>query len=82
MFSPGMGIVEDPATGSAAAAFAGVIARFDSPPDGTHRYAIEQGYEMGRRSIISLEVDFEGGALEATRIGGRAVRVMRGEIDL
>ncbi len=82
MFSPGMGIGEDPATGAAAAAFAGVITRFDSPPDGTHRYVLEQGFEMGRPSIIHLEVDIEGGGLDAVRIGGHAVRLMDGTIAI
>src|SRR5262249_30761460 len=44
MFAPGMGVPEDPATGSAAAAFAGVLARRLS--DGSHATTIEQGYEM------------------------------------
>jgi trans-2,3-dihydro-3-hydroxyanthranilate isomerase len=48
MFAPDFGVPEDPATGSAAAAFAGVVHRFDTLPDGTHRRIIEQGYEMGR----------------------------------
>lgn len=82
MFSPGMNIAEDAATGSAAAAFAGVIARFDSPTDGTHRYAIEQGFQMGRPSIIHLELDMAHAALDAIRIGGSAVRIMTGTIDV
>ena len=39
MFAPGMGVSEDPATGSAAAAFAGLLARRLS--DGTHALVIE-----------------------------------------
>ena len=34
MFAPDIGVPEDPATGSAAAAFAGVVHRFDALPDG------------------------------------------------
>lgn len=80
MLSPGMGIGEDPATGAAVAAFAGIVARFDTPPDGTHRYAIEQGYEMGRPSVIGLELDMTKGKLDASRIGGQAVKISEGEI--
>jgi trans-2,3-dihydro-3-hydroxyanthranilate isomerase len=80
MFSPGMGIYEDPATGSAAAAFAGVVRHFDKPTDGTHYVRIEQGYDMGRPSLIDLELDIEGGALNAARIGGQAVIVSKGEL--
>lgn len=81
MFAPELGITEDPATGSAVAALAGVIARFDQPPGGSHRYVIEQGFEMGRPSLISLEVDMDGGAVAEGRIGGEAVVVARGTLD-
>jgi trans-2,3-dihydro-3-hydroxyanthranilate isomerase len=81
MFAPELGITEDPATGSAVAALAGVIAKFDQPPGGSHRYVIEQGIEMGRPSLISLEIDMEGGAVAEGRIGGEAVVVARGALD-
>ena len=82
MFAPGMGVMEDPATGSAAAAFAAVIQRFDAPPDGEHRFAIEQGYEMGRASLINLSLVASGGKLHTARIGGHSVRVADGEIEV
>jgi len=82
MFAPHMGVPEDPATGSAAAAFAGVILRFDEPPDGSHRRMIEQGYEMGRPSHIALSLEVEGGALSSVRIGGQVVRVAEGHIEV
>ena len=82
MFWLGEGIIEDPATGSAAAAFAGAVAAFDQLPAGTHRFVIEQGFEMQRPSLIHLEVDIEGGALHASRIGGDAVLVARGTMDV
>ncbi|MDF1598303.1 PhzF family phenazine biosynthesis protein [Mesorhizobium sp. YIM 152430] len=80
MFAPYMGILEDPATGSAAAAFAGAIHHFDRPGAGSHRYWIEQGIEMGRPSRIRLEIDVEGGAITAARIGGHAVKVAEGTL--
>ncbi|MBX3580625.1 MAG: PhzF family phenazine biosynthesis protein [Rhizobiaceae bacterium] len=78
MFAPWDGIPEDPATGSAAAAFAGAIHHFDQPVDGAHRFWIEQGIEMGRPSRIRLEVDVEEGRVERARIGGHAVKVAEG----
>lgn len=82
MFAPLMlANPEDPATGSAAAALAGVIKRFDDPPDGSHICLIEQGYEMGRPSAIHLEFEVAGGELRAVRIGGHAVLVMQGSIE-
>lgn len=80
MFAPDMGITEDPATGSAAAAFAGAIHFFDDLPGGTHHIRIEQGFEMGRPSLIDLEIDIENGAMHAIRIGGQATLVARGEL--
>ncbi|HEY7662205.1 MAG TPA: PhzF family phenazine biosynthesis protein [Xanthobacteraceae bacterium] len=79
MFAPGHGIPEDPATGSAAAAFAGMIAARLS--DGTHALAIEQGYEMGRPSLIRLGAAVEAGRLVSASIGGDAVIVTEGTIE-
>ena len=78
MFAPTLGIAEDPATGSAAAAFAGVVRRFDGLPTGTHRIVIEQGFEMGRPSLMKLEIDVAGGVIQAARIGGDAVVIAEG----
>lgn len=80
MFAPQMGITEDPATGSAAAAFAGAVHFFDELPNGTHLIRIEQGFEMGRPSLIDLEIDIENGVMHAVRIGGQATLVARGEL--
>ncbi len=78
MFAPEIGIVEDPATGSAAAAFAGAVARFEDLADGWHTLPILQGAEMGRPSLIGLEVNIENGALAGARIAGKAVKVSEG----
>jgi trans-2,3-dihydro-3-hydroxyanthranilate isomerase len=82
MFAGGMGLTEDPATGSAAAAFAGVVLAHDLPPDGEHVLTIEQGIEMGRPSFISLGFEVEAGALRSATIGGSAVIVSSGSLDL
>lgn len=82
MFAPHSGIAEDPATGSAAAAFAGVIMAYDEPVDGAHRFWVEQGIEMGRPSRIRLEIDVSGGEIEAARIGGSARKVAEGKLFL
>jgi len=82
MFAPIMGIEEDPATGSAVAAFAGLLQDFDDLPDGEHVAIFEQGYEMGRPSLIRLEVSVAGGKLTSVRIGGNAVEVAAGVLDV
>lgn len=80
MMEPSAGVYEDPATGSAVAAFAGVINQFDTPVDGPSRLLIEQGVEMNRPSSIRLEMDIEAGAIKAARIGGHAVKVAEGTL--
>lgn len=82
MFAPDLGVPEDPATGSAAVTFAGVIQHFDALPDGHHKRIIEQGFEMGRPSLISLSLEVERGQLHNVRIGGNAVRVTEGRITV
>jgi len=81
MFGPGIDITEDPATGSAVAAFAGVAAQFERPEDGDHLLIIEQGFEIGRPSIIYLRVQIEGGMLVDASVGGAAVMVAHGTIE-
>jgi trans-2,3-dihydro-3-hydroxyanthranilate isomerase len=81
MFAPHLGVAEDPATGSAAAAFAGMVARFAGLKDGSHQIVIEQGYEMGRPSLITLAMTLAGGQLTAASIGGGAVIVTEGTIE-
>ena len=82
MFGGGWGVVEDPATGSAAAAFAGVLAAYERPADGETVLTLEQGFEMGRPSLITLGMTFEGGALHAAQIGGSAVIVSSGTLEI
>jgi trans-2,3-dihydro-3-hydroxyanthranilate isomerase len=82
MFAPQFGIVEDPATGSAAAAFAGVAREFEAPEDGVHTITIEQGFEMGRPSLIHLTMDITAGKLTGGEIGGSSVTVSQGTIDV
>lgn len=82
MFAPQVGIPEDPATGSAAVGLTGIVHHFDRLPDGTHKRIVEQGYEIGRPSEIVLTLVVEGGKLTSVRIGGSAVRVSEGTLQV
>lgn len=82
MFAPNAGINEDPATGSAAAGFPGQIALSKNLAGGTHHWTIEQGFEMGRPSIIKVAVDIEASQVTSVRIGGNAVPVAKGVISI
>jgi trans-2,3-dihydro-3-hydroxyanthranilate isomerase len=74
----GLGAHEDPATGSAACAFAAVAVRFEQPEDGEHTIVIEQGFAMGRPSQIALTMQVVEGALVETSVGGACVTVGEG----
>ncbi len=82
MFAPSMNIEEDPATGSAAAALAGYLAPREDVTAGTVRWTIEQGFEMGRPSIIYLEADLRDGEISAVRVAGQSVMVCEGMMDV
>jgi trans-2,3-dihydro-3-hydroxyanthranilate isomerase len=80
MFAPGMGIAEDPATGAAAAALAGYLAATLPPGNGTLRWVVDQGIEMGRPSRMHVECDRDGDRVVAVRLGGSAVMVAEGSL--
>ncbi len=81
-FVPSMSVPEDPATGSANACFAGFLAARAAERDGTLKWTVMQGVEMGRPSRIDIEADKSAGAITAIRVGGRAVFMMAGSITL
>ena len=80
MFAPALGVAEDPATGSAAAALAGLLAAKAGLADGDHTIAVEQGYEMGRPSLIRLGLTIEAGKFVSGWVGGDAVMVSEGVV--
>jgi trans-2,3-dihydro-3-hydroxyanthranilate isomerase len=81
MFAPLDNVPEDPATGSASAALAAYLVSLVPDADMNVTVTIEQGVEMGRRSIITLDVVKTGGTVTAVSISGSSVPVMRGEIS-
>jgi trans-2,3-dihydro-3-hydroxyanthranilate isomerase len=82
MFAPLSNVPEDPATGSASAALAAYLVTLDPRRDAVCGITIEQGVEMGRRSLIEVEVRKRDGHVESVRISGRCVPVMQGRIDV
>ena len=76
----GPGAVEDPASGAAAAAFAGAAREFERPSDGEHQIFIEQGHNIGRPSRLTLRMSVAAGALADIHLGGQAVEVACGEL--
>ena len=81
MFAPGLGVVEDPATGSASGALGAYLVKHglvEARP--TARILVEQGYEMGRPSSIHVEVDADESGPTEVRVGGKAVEVAEGKL--
>ena len=82
MYAPKIGVPEDPATGSACVALGGYLAARDPRFDGTLRWVVEQGFEMGRPSILEVESDKKAGKIVAARVGGRTVMVCKGTMTI
>ncbi len=81
MFAPLDDVPEDPATGSASAALAAYLVAGLPEADAGIRLTIEQGVEMGRRSMIDVDVVKQGGRVTDVRVSGSCVLVMRGTVE-
>ena len=82
MYAPAGGVPEDPASGSATALLAAQLLTAETLSGGTHRWRLEQGYEMGRPSDLWLEADVADAKLTAVRVAGQAVQIMSGVLEL
>ncbi|KAF1703534.1 PhzF family phenazine biosynthesis protein [Pseudoxanthomonas kaohsiungensis] len=76
-FAPGVGIAEDPATGSVNASIAALLHRHGRLPGAGGRYLASQGREIGRDARLELVVDADGGVW----VGGEVHAVIRGTVD-
>jgi trans-2,3-dihydro-3-hydroxyanthranilate isomerase len=81
MFGPGLGMSEDPATGSAAGPLALHLARHGRISFGDE-IEIVQGVEIGRHSTLYARVVGSADSIERIEVGGSAVVVARGEFQL
>ncbi|HEY8763024.1 MAG TPA: PhzF family phenazine biosynthesis protein [Solirubrobacteraceae bacterium] len=81
MFAPGLGVAEDPATGSAAGPLALHLARHGRIGFG-EGIEIRQGVEIKRPSVLHARVDGSPEEIERVAVGGAAVVVARGEYRL
>ena len=81
MFAAGLGVTEDPATGSAGLGYGVWLAVSGLvPPDASTPYVIEQGHAMGRPSLLEGTVITEGGRAVLCRIRGGVVPIATGRI--
>src|SRR5664279_290510 len=81
MFGPGLGVPEDPATGSAAGPLALHLVRHGRIALGD-QIEIRQGQEIGRPSLLYARVHGTADAVERIEVGGSAVIVARGEFSI
>ncbi|OCK55279.1 PhzF family phenazine biosynthesis protein [Bradyrhizobium sp. LMTR 3] len=83
MFHPGAsGLSEDPATGSATAACAALLADLSDVKDGELNLKIGQGVDMGRPSLLLTRVRKNDGAVASIHVGGACVKMMEGTFRL
>ena len=80
VFPGGVGVHEDPATGSAALGLGVYLHASGLLGDGTHSYVVEQGYEMGRPSTLHCTIEISDGTVVSTTVAGSVVPVAKGEI--
>jgi len=81
MFAPLIGIVEDPATGSASGALGAYLVQHgvvDIRPE--TEITAEQGYEIDRPSRILIQVNSDDDAIQGVMVGGEAVMVVEGTL--
>jgi trans-2,3-dihydro-3-hydroxyanthranilate isomerase len=83
MFAPGIGLPEDPATGSASGGLGAYLIENKVIPATAPMTTIisEQGLEMGRPSFVSIEVDGTPGNIEMVRVGGEVIPVIEGTVS-
>ena len=81
MFAPLSGVPEDPATGSANCALAGLLAHYNEQSNGNFSWRIAQGVEMGRPSTLIARAEKRHGVVQTTRIGGASIMVSEGVIQ-
>ncbi|MDP9797953.1 trans-2,3-dihydro-3-hydroxyanthranilate isomerase [Catenuloplanes nepalensis] len=83
VFCPGLGVPEDPATGSAALGLgvwltaAGLL-----PADGTARYTVHQGAEIHRPSTLECSVTAAAGTAVSATVAGHVIEIAKGEITV
>lgn len=82
MFAPLDGVPEDPATGSANCALAGLLSHHAEAADGSFQWRIAQGVEMGRPSVLEARAEKRGGEVTGAWIGGASVLVSEGFIEI
>jgi trans-2,3-dihydro-3-hydroxyanthranilate isomerase len=81
MFAPQLGIIEDPATGAASGPLGSYLVKYGIIKSGDHIVG-EQGFEMGRESIIHIDIEQTDGEISGVYVGGECVYVGEGFLEI
>lgn len=82
MFAPALGIPEDPATGAASGPLGSYLLKYGIVDDMSRGIISEQGFEMGRPSLISIRVERDGETITRVQVGGKCAPVGSGVLEL
>ena len=80
MFAPTLGVSEDPATGSASGPVGAYLVKYGL--SNGKNIISEQGFEMGRPSIINIDIDVNNENISSVKVGGNTVSVGKGKMFL
>jgi trans-2,3-dihydro-3-hydroxyanthranilate isomerase len=81
MFAPPIGVLEDPATGSASGALGAYLVHHGVVDVGpTTEIIAEQGYEMDRPARIVIQVESDDDAIQEVKVGGQVIQIVEGTI--
>jgi trans-2,3-dihydro-3-hydroxyanthranilate isomerase len=83
MFAPQLGIAEDPATGAASGPLGSYLVKYGIVKGGDSVHIVgEQGFEMGRESIIQIDIEQTNGEISGVYVGGECVYVGEGFLEI
>ncbi len=84
MFAPALGITEDPATGAANGPLGSYLVHYGAIPtqSGTVSVISEQGFEMGRPSLMYITVEHIDRDIRSVSVGGHCVYIGEGSLEL
>ena len=85
MFAPAMGIAEDPATGAASGPLGCYLVRHAlvQPAGlGSSQMVSEQGFELGRPSLVQVTIELDGPHITGVAVGGQCYFMGKGWIAL
>lgn len=78
VFADYLGVPEDPATGSANGCLAGYLVEYSYFGEESINLRVEQGYEIGRPSLLLLKAEKKDGEIEVF-VGGKVIMIAKGE---